>query len=111
MVDSTRFRRFTKYGFAGVRGRGGAGRVRRTTPDQVRGPGRVNDAELGAIIRVIRPMDGQDGPENHANHKLRSRLALGVSVVFSLEKRSQKLRYIPFNLKGCALFLKILPIT
>ena len=90
MVDSTRFRRFTKYGFAGVRGRGGAGRVRRTTPDQVRGPGRVIGAELGAIIRVIRPMNGQDGPENHANHKLRSMYILGVSMVFSLKKTFRK---------------------
>ena len=83
MVDSNRFRRFAKYGFAGVRGRGGAGRVRRTTPDQVRGPGRVIGAELGAILKVICLTSRQDGPGNHANHKLRSRLAQGVSVVFS----------------------------
>ena len=88
MVDSTRFRRFAEYGFAGVRGRGGAGRVRRTTPDQVRGPGRVSGAELGAFSEVIRPMNGQDGPETHANHKLRSRLAPGVSMVFSCQKMS-----------------------
>ena len=35
-------------------------------------------------------MNGQDGPENHANHKLRSMCILGVSVVFSSKKNVHK---------------------
>ena len=54
-----------------VRGRGGAGRIRRTSPDQVRGPGRVIGAVQFRILLYIGPISRQDGPENHPNHKLR----------------------------------------
>ena len=54
-----------------VRGRGGAGRIRRTSPDQVRGSGRVIGAVHFCSYLVIGPISRQDGPENHPNHKLR----------------------------------------
>ena len=63
-------RRFTKYGFAvGVALAGSAG------PPRTRfGPGsrpvRVIGAEVGAFTETIGPISRQDGPENHANHKL-----------------------------------------